>query len=115
MNPLHMYIGTPLENYLDKDPEVREAAATGLSMLSSDAVPLLTRALRDEDWRVREGSAQALGWIGPQAWDTIPALIDALSDERKEVRVSAGLALTAITDQDFGYNRAAWQRWWEKQ
>jgi HEAT repeat protein len=84
-------------------------------MLGSDAVPSLTRALEDEDWRVRQGAAQALGWIGPQAWDAIPALIDALSDERKEVRVAAGLALTTITDRDFGYNRTAWQRWWEKQ
>ena len=39
------------------------------------------RALRDKQWKLREAAAYALGAIGPDAKEAIPALIRALADE----------------------------------
>lgn len=33
------------------------------------------KALKDDDWEVREGAAEALGMIGPDAREAVPALI----------------------------------------
>jgi HEAT repeat protein len=71
--------------------------------------------LEDEDWRVRESAARTLGWIGPGAWDAAPALIQTLEDVNQDVSTAAILALSAITEQDFGRDAAAWQEWWGKQ
>jgi HEAT repeat protein len=38
-------------------------------------------ALKDTDWRVRANAARALGDIGPDAKDTVPALIEALNED----------------------------------
>jgi HEAT repeat protein len=68
-----------------------------------------------KDWHVREGAAKTLGWIGPGARDATPALIQTLADENQNVNTAAILALSTITEQDFGRDAAAWQVWWEKQ
>jgi len=43
------------------------------------------------------------------------AAIQALGDERENVRMTVAEALTATTEQDFGKDAAAWQQWWEAQ
>jgi HEAT repeat protein len=99
----------------DEEREVREAAAMGLSLFGQETVPPLVQALEDADWRVRESAAETLGWIGPDAWNAIPALIQTLEDESQDVSAAVVLALPAITGQDFGGDATAWRAWWERQ
>jgi HEAT repeat protein len=56
----------------------------------------LIHALRNPDAQVREGAAQALGWIGPGVKDAVPALIKALGDPDLDMRWWAAEALGQI-------------------
>lgn len=72
----------------DEDWNVREAAAAALGDLDpAQAVPLLTKALRDGRAEVRRSAARALGRSGGTA--ALKALGGALGDESSEVRVAA--------------------------
>jgi HEAT repeat protein len=53
-------------------------ALGGFGPEAAEAVPELTRALRDEDRRVRWFAAEALGLIGPEAKAATPALVEAI-------------------------------------
>jgi hypothetical protein len=62
-----------------------------------DAIPVLTALLRDSATpRVRQNAACALGKIGPEAHEAVPALIEALEDPYAEVRDASACALGAI-------------------
>jgi tetratricopeptide (TPR) repeat protein len=61
------------------NPAAKRRAARELTAAGPDAVPALTRALRDADWGVREAAAVALGSLGPQARAAVPTLKDILS------------------------------------
>jgi HEAT repeat protein len=79
-----------------KDSDVRRAAAKELGELGSEAkeaVPALTKALRDRDVFVRRFAAEALGNIGPDAKEAVGKLTLATKDERKEVSLAAVEAL----------------------
>jgi HEAT repeat protein len=52
--------------------------------------------LKDQDEEVLRLAAQALGWIGPEAKEAVPALIAALTDQEAEVRRSAAYALGEV-------------------
>ena len=52
--------------------------------------------MKDEDASVRDLAASALGRIGSDARDALPALILALKDEEASVRYSSNLALAKI-------------------
>lgn len=82
------------------DAELRVAAIRALGAVSGPdvqaAIPDLTAALGDADARVRQVAAQALGSFGPVAGDAVPALRQALQDERGEVQTAAGEALLNI-------------------
>lgn len=81
----------------DENTDVWLAAAAALRrMQMADAIPAFSRALDDEDERVRQISAQALAEIGSEAANTVPALIHRLEDEDKAVRLAAAQALAAI-------------------
>ena len=109
----------------DQDAEgfVRANAATALGKIgegASKAVPALINALRDQDKYVRKDAAEALekigtprtiktvkdryrvviplGWIGSE--DEVPALIQALQNENKDVRVNAVVTLGEIESED---------------
>jgi len=56
----------------------------------------LTSALRDDDARVRQLAAQAVGEIGPNAVSAVPALITLLADADEGSRNSACIALSGI-------------------
>ena len=79
----------------DKNPIVRRAAAEQLIGVSKDHVdtvlPLLIKALKDEDKYVRRYTAMALGAIGKPAVNAIPALIESLKDE-EDVTVRSKVA-----------------------
>ncbi len=87
INRLRMYPLCPSRWHLTRI--IRSRAFKAIVPLGFRAVPHLLRALGDEDWRVREAAAEALGKIGdPQA---VPHLIQALGDE--DVRWAAAEAL----------------------
>ncbi|MCE9544569.1 MAG: HEAT repeat domain-containing protein [Planctomycetia bacterium] len=70
--------------------DVIDAVAT----LGVEAVPGLTAALKNKV--VRGQAAEILGRIGPPAASAVPALIEALDDDRPEVRREVLFALGAI-------------------
>ena len=67
-----------------------------LSCVSRTKVPVLIKALGDEEGDVRAEAASALGHIGEPAKEAVPALIKTLGDKDKYVRGSAALALREI-------------------
>jgi HEAT repeat protein len=79
--------------------EVREAAATALASLGSDATPQITTlitALDDEEPVVREQAALALGLIGMTSLNIVEALTMASNDEDTEVANVARAALESL-------------------
>src|SRR4051812_40979549 len=61
-----------------------------LGWLARDALPALAAAADDEDAKVREAAAQAVGQMGP---DALAALVKLLSHDDKYVRRQAVWAL----------------------
>ena len=97
----------------DEDLWVRSSAASVLGKIGDKAaVPALIKALRDENVGVRSYAASALGKIKDKT--AVPALLNALGNENDGVRSSAIGALEKITGQDFGYDPAKWQKWWDE-
>jgi hypothetical protein len=58
--------------------------------------PALLGALRDTDGTVRAWTAQAVGWMGPEAVEAVPALIALLASEDEGSRNGACIALRGI-------------------
>ena len=76
----------------DSDTWQRARAADALGELGDmEAVPPLTKALKDPDELVRQSAARALGVLGPLAYE---ALADLLNDEAPAVRREAVYALS---------------------
>jgi HEAT repeat protein len=70
---------------------VRAAKDLGrLGWLAREALPALVGALHDDDAKVREAAAQAVGLMGPE---TLPTLVGMLSHDDKYVRRHAVWAL----------------------
>lgn len=86
------------------DVYLRREAAKALARFGPGAVPALralTEALgADRDKIVRLNAAQALGAIGSQAQEAVPALRRALDDKESLVAVKAREALVRITGSD---------------
>lgn len=78
------------------DPSDRLKAAKDLGRLgwlAREAMPALVGALADDEQKVRETAAQAIGGMGP---DALPALCDILRHEDKYVRRHAVWALAKL-------------------
>lgn len=106
----------PIQGYADAltldDERVREESVRALGTLGNGrGVPVLVRALNDENRQVREEAARSLGKIrDPTA---IPSLVKSLKDQQRNVREAAVQALAAygemainplidtLTDQDW--------------
>lgn len=56
----------------------------------------IASALQSKDSADRLKAARLLGWLGPNAADAVPALIDALQDENRSVRKAAVVTLGNI-------------------
>src|SRR5260370_15279047 len=69
---------------------VRELAVTWVGKAGAPAVPMLARALQDEDPQVRDAARTALLKIGA---DAVPTLIQRLSHADSDVKVAAAHAL----------------------
>ena len=76
-------------------PERREAIAH-LCYCGEEGLPALTRALKDQDGRVREAAAGALRYVDSDVVIAVPALRAALEDEKPYVRRSAAITLGII-------------------
>lgn len=101
----------------EDDKFVRWSAINTLANIgpeSATAVPALVEILHDPDEDLRGSAVAALRQIGPAALEAVPRLIELL-DDQEILYGYASEALAAITGQDFGDDRAAWQAWWESQ
>ena len=84
-----------IKTFADANSEVRQAAADALSKFGPAAVPPLIDALKADSASTRSEAARALGTIGSDARDAIPAL-KALFLASDKVGNSAGEALAKI-------------------
>jgi hypothetical protein len=88
------------------DPENRVAALYVVQSTGPERtlplLPSVTKALEDQDVRVRRAAAETLGKYGPLANNkmTIAALRRALGDEDQEVRINASEALLQILESE---------------
>lgn len=64
---------------VDLDSKVRREAVKAIAHFGSQAVPILTKALKDPSWEVRTTTVDALRNLGPAARDAAPDLVKALS------------------------------------
>ncbi|MCA1685249.1 MAG: HEAT repeat domain-containing protein, partial [Planctomycetia bacterium] len=86
--------GTALNNaQIQLNTRLRALAVEAVGKLGPPVVPTLLEALKDRDESVREGAAQAIGLIGPDAAEAVPALIRGLRDRDAQVRLRAVEAL----------------------
>jgi hypothetical protein len=79
-------------NYFEVAGEARICAETE----PTEVVPDLILSLENNDPIVRKEAAQALGCIGSEAAEAIPALSRTLGDEKRWVRIAASWALGQI-------------------
>ncbi len=82
-------------------------AAQALSHIGAPAVPGLVKALAGGDPHIRAAAARALGWIGPDAKEAAPALIETLGkNPAVPVRVAAAAALVGIAPESAAAHKA---------
>jgi HEAT repeat protein len=97
----------------DPSPLVRATACRALGRTDEHGgVDALIAALDDGEASVRIGACNGCGTLRDNK--PIDKLIERVSDPVYEVRRAAQHALTAITNQDFDIDPAAWRRWHEK-
>ena len=78
----------------DASPEMLNEILGALASLGEKAVPRLIKALEYTDARPK--AAAIIARIGPAAKDAVPALIEALGDDKAETRSEVLFALAAI-------------------
>jgi HEAT repeat protein len=79
---------------LDPSPDVRVRAAQVLVTFERRAVPALTSALNDKEYKVRATAAEALVRIGPGP--VVPSMIEALTRPEVPIRANAAVVLGAF-------------------
>jgi hypothetical protein len=104
-----------------KDGEsVRDAAYEALNNIdinwghtesAKKCVPMLIASLKDQDYGVRQKTAEALGSINDIR--AVEPLIEILNDQNIGCRAIATEALTKITGETFGTQKL-WQYWWDR-
>jgi HEAT repeat protein len=93
----HKPVGHWIHLLGDADPAVRAEAANALGEMGADAaqaVPSLTRALKDPAEDVRSAAAIALTKMGDRASSATMSLAECLNDPSVNVRMNAAVALT---------------------
>lgn len=115
-----------VEQLRDESEEAAFKATLELGNLGDvrAAGPLVVVLQTHDSYYVRLAAATALGELG--VVDTLPALIDALTDQDSLVRTAAHDALTTITGAKIDYTadaetgeereagQARWRAWWEE-
>jgi HEAT repeat protein len=74
----------------DEDSKVREAAAHAVGQMGPDALPVLSEMLSHDDKYVRRNAAWAMGKLGPLARPALTYLCAALKDN--DPRTASGIA-----------------------
>lgn len=77
-----------------------QRAAISLARRGKDAVPALTKALADGNWRRRRSAAFALAYLRKDARAAVPRLLKLLGDEEPDVAWNAVQALQHIAPND---------------
>ncbi|NEP89882.1 MAG: HEAT repeat domain-containing protein [Okeania sp. SIO2C2] len=80
----------------DENSDVREAAATAVGNMGSEAkqfIPQLLQLLSDENWDVLYAAVTVAGNLGSEAKDLIPQLLQLLSNKNSFVREAAAIAV----------------------
>lgn len=99
-NPLaHDYLPRLIELLQDGDAAVRENSADAISKLKNirSAVPALTQALRDPDYRTRNRAVHALSRAGADAEPAVPEIASLLNaDPEQIVRVEAACTMKEL-------------------
>ncbi|MFC1806793.1 HEAT repeat domain-containing protein [Candidatus Omnitrophota bacterium] len=105
--------GVVVDALSDDDAKVRGyAAELAASWKIVDAEATVVNMLRNDRVNVARAScAHALGIYGNIA--SVPALIQALRDDYKDVRIYAEQSLKKISGQSYGSDQDAWSRWFE--
>jgi HEAT repeat protein len=105
-----------LVNYTRKGPVkstiatyVGEDAAKALSKIGTPAIEPLIPKLKDSNPNTRKYAAFALGLIKDKK--AVEPLINALGDDDPLVQRYVTYALGKITGEDFGDDKAKWQKW----
>lgn len=81
--------------------EENERARAALRAIGPAAIPALTAALRQErHWYVRKAAAYALGALGVQAREALPALIEALADVDGDAVAPAAVEAIRMIDPE---------------
>jgi HEAT repeat protein len=75
-------------------PDVRARAASELAAFDQRAVAALTRALNDNEYKVRVSAAEALVKIGPGP--VVPAMVEALKSPDMPIRANAAVVLGVL-------------------
>jgi HEAT repeat protein len=78
----------------DPSPDVRARAARSMVTFQQRAVPALTNALNDKEFKVRSSAAEALVKIGPGP--VVPGMIEALKSPDVPIRANAAVVLGAF-------------------
>ncbi len=102
-----------LEAFADSNQEIRSyAVELAASWDVKEAVPAIVDMLKnDRSNTVRASCAHALGIYGNYA--AVPALIEALGDDYKDVRIYAQESLKRLSGQNYGSDKEAWGHWFE--
>src|SRR5208337_130824 len=80
----------------DSSPADRRNAVKRLVKIGIPAVPILIKAIEDDNPIVRLNAVVALTAIGPGAKEAVPSLIEALANRNSYVRENAAIALGSI-------------------
>jgi HEAT repeat protein len=101
----------------EEDKEARCLAIWALARIGPQAVPALAKTLYSEDSWAQAGAVLALYYMGPEAMESVPHLIATMEPAGGSLNLRRSYydALREITGQDFEYDLAAWQAWWEQQ
>jgi len=102
-----------LEAFSDKAPKIRcYAIELSSSWMVKEAVgPISSMLKTDRSNKVRASCAYALGAYDD--YTAIPALIGALSDDYKDVRIYAQESLEKMSGQSYGGDKEKWNYWLE--
>jgi hypothetical protein len=81
------------------DEEISEDAARALAAIGCEAVEPLISALTNRNQKIRLGAIAALGGVGSNARQAVPALTRCLGDEQSTIRLAAAEALKKINPE----------------
>ncbi|MFT5152639.1 MAG: hypothetical protein ACI841_002638, partial [Planctomycetota bacterium] len=97
-----------------RDIAIRMGAAQALaSVRTTEAMDALHGLLVDNAWEVRSEALEQLTRL--RKIESVPLLIDRLSEEIGRMREDVYGALRIITGLDLGRRDAAWLNWWSKE